>query len=72
MAKFTLTETRKVFTTTKEEAERFIENIEEEFGSSISITKKSITQKTKRTKEEEFDYYIVLVELTHNVLRDLI
>lgn len=72
MAKFILTETKKVFATTKEEAEGFITSIEEELSSTDYITKKSIIRKTKVTKEEEFDYYIVLVEITHNVLRDLL
>ena len=72
MAKFILTETKKVFSTTKEEAEGFITSIEEELSSTDYITKKSIIRKTKVTKEEEFDYYIVLVEITHNVLRDLL
>ena len=72
MAKFVLTETKKIFATTKEEAEFFIKTIEEKFGSSVYITKKSIIRKTKVTKEEEFDYYIASVELTHNVLRDLL
>lgn len=72
MSVITLTETKKVFVTTKKEAEAFITSIEEELSSSDYITKKSIVRRTKVTKEEEFDYYIVLVEITHNVLRDLL
>ena len=72
MSVITLTETKKVFATTKKEAEEFITSIEEELNSSDYITKKSIIRRTKVTKEEEFDYYIVLVEITHNVLRDLL
>ncbi|MDG0860358.1 hypothetical protein [Staphylococcus equorum] len=70
MANYTLTETKKIFTTTENEAERFIGEMQNSYGT--AITKKSITKKTKRTKEEEYDYYISFVEITHNTLKDLI
>lgn len=70
MAKYTLTETKKIFTTTENEAERFIEEMQNSYGTAVS--KQSITKKTKSTKEDEFDYYVALVEITHNKLKDLV
>lgn len=70
MAQYDLKQTKGIFATTLSEAERFIELAKEKYGE--SVTKSSIQQKVKRTKEEEWTYYLASVEVTHNQLRDII
>lgn len=65
-----LTKTYKYFTTTSNEAESLVKEFVEKHGS--AITHKSVLTRTKRTKDEIFDYFIVTITVTYNTTRDLV